>query len=81
MLQKEFVLVSFVRDDELPLDKLKEEFTLRSQDIDETFGVVALSHPLDDEQLYCALIEAQAAKRIQTMKGVTGVYSDPKITS
>jgi hypothetical protein len=61
---------------EADLPHVRTKLGLRQDEIDDQFGVVKIS---PKENLYCVLIEEDAAARVTRYEGVEGPFSNPKI--
>lgn len=58
------------------LEEVRESLGIGSEEIDDEFGVIAVS---PEESLYAVLVEPETASRVQGIEGVEGPFSNPKI--
>lgn len=76
------VLVTLKSDFALSLQNVKEEFNLKANEIDESFGVIPLSHPEDTDQIYVVTVSEEAAERMAHRPKVEYVatFSNSKVS-
>lgn len=63
-MSNEYKTVVIEHDFALSTDDVKGEFNLKSGEMDESFGVVPLSHPEDTIQVYAVKVSENAATRM-----------------
>lgn len=72
------VLLTFHSPDAPSVSAMKERFALTDQDIDESFGVVEID---PDARLYTALVDENAASRINGTSPDVKTHSNPMISA